>query len=187
MKRAYLTNGTISKAVKTTDNYIGVDAATWTYLSGLLGIDYCYLVLGETEIVKVLGTFAGNTLLIKRGIDDTEISVWPIGTSIGYELTQAEITDATSFVGYSLVGINAITVGSSIAYADFTLEGIGGATVKGTGSNWIIEDSTELGCVSIAGEQPYPLPLSWQQLRIEESFDANGYRVNDDGSYRTWV
>lgn len=187
MKRAYLANGTTSGIAKTTDKYIGVDAATWSYLSGLLGTDYCYLVLGGIEVVKVMGVFTGNALLVQRGIDSTEIGVWPSGTSIGYGLTQAEINDATSFVGYSLVGVNGITVGATISYADFTLEGVGGAAVEGAGSNWIIEDSTELGCVSIAGEQPYPLPLTWQQLRIEEGFDANGYRINDDGSYRAWT
>jgi hypothetical protein len=170
--------------VSAKDNTLALDPATWAYISNLLDSDYCYLVIDKREVVRVQSVQAPNLALVVRGVDGTERKTWPSGTRIGYRLTSAEIEDA---VVYTEVIIDAqypiVNSDGVLGYANFRLAGIGGISVEGNGSKWLIQDIPDnAGCA--ASSEPPPIPLSYFDLRI---VTEGYYRVTTDGSYRGYI
>ena len=187
MKRAYLVNGTLSLQAAPKDNTLALDSVTWTYLQGLLGTDYCYLVVNKREVVKVQSVEAPNLALVVRGLEDTRRESWPINTPIRYGLTQSEIDDAVTFSGLQLTVEAPLQNNNGVlSYTELQLAGIGGCTVDGTDEGiWMIQDiPANAGCCSIAGQTPPPIPLSYFNLRI---VTEGYYRVTEDGSYRAYI
>lgn len=184
MKRAYLANGTLAAQAATKDNVLVLDSATWTYLSNLLGTDYCYLVVGRKEVVKVQGLEAPNIALVVRGLEGTCRSGWPNGTSIGYGLTQSEIDDAVTYVGYTISPIYPMVDNNGVlSYDEVIITGIGGADVEGSDEGiWMIQDATDLGCCDpLVPQVPPDIPLKYFNLRIV----TQGYfRGTSQGAYR---
>jgi hypothetical protein len=184
VKRAYLAEGIVVTLVNAKDNILALDPVTWSYVSNLLDGDYCYLVIDRREVVRVQSVQAPNIVLVTRGVDGTERKTWPIGTRISYQLTGAEIVDAT------VAGEVAITAqypivktGTELSYADFRLAGIGGVTVAGSDSTWLVQDIPDnAGCA--ASSEPPPIPLSYFDLRI---VTEGYYRTTTDGSYRGYI
>ncbi len=187
MKRAYLANGTLAAPANPKANTLTLDATTWAYLNGLLGTDYCYLVVNGQEVVKVQSLEAPNLALVVRGLEGTQRSTWPTGTSIAYGLTQSEIDDAVAYIGYS---INAqyplLDTNGVLSYDEMQLAGIGGCIVGGDDAGgWIIQSiPANAGCYDpLNPDLPPPIPLNYFKLRI---VTEGYYRVTSDGSYRAY-
>lgn len=187
MKRAYLANGMLVSVAGIRDNILGVDDVTWQYIENLLDGDYCYLVIGNIEVIKVLGTESPNILLVQRGIEQSCRRVWPASTNITYGLTESEISDAVTVVGNSISVSGALTeVEGTIAYTDIAIEGIGGCIVNGDDEGvWMVQSFIgAAGCCSIEGEEPPPIPLPYFNLRaVTEGY----YRLTLDGNYRAYI
>lgn len=185
MKRAYLVNGNLVSTASTKDNIIRVDDNTYTYLSGLLGLDYCYLRLGKSEIIKVLGFNTPNILLVQRGVDNSDIVTHITGESLGYIFTISELKDSTAYIGYSLnlSGLLYLDTEQNINYGPMTMQGLGGIDIKGSVEGFTIYDITDnVGCA--ASITPPEIPPLLQPYRI---IDTTELRVTDDGSYREYV
>jgi hypothetical protein len=187
VKRAYLVNGTLAQPATAPENIFALDATTWAYLDGLLGTDYCYLVVQKKEVVKVIGLQTPNIALVERGIDSTQRRTWPVGSTIAYGLTEAEINDAVTYVGLSLTVNQPLQENDGvISYPEMQILGIGGCTVDGSDEGiWMIQDIPDnVGCCSLAGQAPPPIPLIYFNLRIV----TEGYfRGTSDGSYRLYI
>ena len=187
MIRAYLANGTLAAPADTRDSTMTLDSTTWAYLSGILGADYCYLVVGCQEVVKVMGLEAPNIALVQRNIDGTRRRTWPNGTSIAYSLTEAEINDAVTAIGNTITVAGALTEDNGvIAYEALNLVGIGGCTVHGDDEGiWMIQSLIgATGRCSIAGESPPPIPPQYLNLRaVTEGY----YRTDEAGNYRAYL
>lgn len=184
MKRAYLVNGTITDTANARDNTLSVDSDTWTYLAGLLDDDYCYLMLGNLEVVKVQSVQAPNVALVARALDGTNRRTWVAGTKLKYALTRLELDDAVTAsvinldVEYPISEVNGV-----LAYADLEIAGIGGLAVGGSGIEWLIQDiPSNAGCCPSSG--PPPIPLSYYKLRV---VTEGYYRATSDGSYREYL
>jgi hypothetical protein len=184
VKRAYLANGNVVTLVNAKDNTLALDSITWDYISNLLGGDYCYLVIDKREVVRVQSLQAPNLALVIRGVDGTNRITWPNGTHIGYELTNAEIADAVTYIGISLdVQYPLVIHNGVLTYANFRLAGIGGVSVAGNEGEWLVQDIPDnAGCA--ASSVAPPIPLSYFDLRI---VTEGYYRVTTDGSYRGFV
>lgn len=187
MKRAYLANGTLAAPADAKDSIMTLDSTTWSYLSGLLEGDYCYLIVGCQEVVKVLGVEAPNIALVQRALDGTRRRTWPNSTSIAYGLTEAEINDAVTVVGNSITVAGALQENNGvISYEELNLVGIGGCTVHGDDEGiWMIQSLIgATGCCSIAGESPPPIPLQYFKLRVTTE---GYYRATLNGVYRAYL
>lgn len=185
MKRAYLAYGTLVSPAMPQDSVLRVDIAVYTYLSTILGSDYCYLVLGGTEIVKILGFSTPNVLLVQRGVDHTEIVKHNVGANLRYGITPSEIHDATTFVGYGYTLSGRLFAGNTgaINYGPMTMQGLGGVEVKGEIPRFAIYDIPDnAGCR--AGTLPPDIPIRLQPYRVVDSGDV---RVTDDGTYRKYA
>ena len=187
MKRAYLANGTLAAQAATKDNVFTLDNATWAYLNGLLGKDYCYLVVNGKEVVKVLGVEAPNIAMVERGLEGTTRHGWPSGTLIGYGLTASEINDAVTYKGYTITAsFPMLNSSGRLSYSDMQLAGIGGVTVDGNNKGgWMVQDITgPAGCCSLVPSEPPPIPLNYFDIRITTEGE---YRVTVNGNYRTYL
>lgn len=178
MKRAYLLAGKLVAPLLPKENVAVVDHDTWDYLDGLLGTDYCYIVIDSTEVVRVIGTVAGNTLLLARAKAITHI--WPAEASITYNLTAEEVKDTVVEQTLTLTssGVISLTDGT-VDYPIVTLAAIGGISNSGNAS-FTLTDTQGYSC-DCAG--PPSIPLVYERLRIADS----GYRVTDDGTYRAYA
>lgn len=188
MKRAYLANGTLATPAKTTDNILALDAATWGYLNTLLAGDYCYLIVGKQEVVKIQSLEAPNIALVIRGASGSDRVAWAAGTSIAYGVSSAEIQDAVDYVGaqltvqYPLQYMNGV-----LFYTELDIVGLGGCTVDGSDEGlWMIQDiSGNAGCNNpLSPSLPPPIPLNYYKLRI---VTEGYYRQTIDGSYREYI
>jgi hypothetical protein len=181
--RAYLANGTISSQVSTKENVLALDSTLWEYLESILTDEYCYLVLGNSEVVKVQEVASPNLALVVRGIDGTTRGAWPAGTAIKYEITKAEIADAVEYVGYNIETQYPIEqVAGHIEYTYVDIEAIGGISIQGDQAVWKIESTTELGCINpLVPDEPPDIPLKYYKLRRV----TQGYlRGTSQGGYR---
>jgi hypothetical protein len=185
VKRAYLTNGYLTQQASPKDNLLYVDSATYDYLSGLLGVDYCYLMLNTAEVVKVLGVTAPNTLMVVRDVEGTERKVGLVGASIRYAATASETVDAVQFTGYRIkVGYTLRLIDGVLSYGPVNIDTLGGVSIDGTlESGWYIRDIPDnMGCLcGEGGDIPLPIPYIYSKYRIT---DDQSIRVMDDGSYR---
>lgn len=179
MKRAYLTNGTLIFPALPADNFVLVDDVTYNYLESLLDSDYCYLVLGGTEIIKILGLAPSNALYIQRFQDCRK--TWLIGTRITYALTPNEIQDTLTEQVLNLVQDQAIQVDNNkISYPKVSILALGGIKVSDT-PDVMIEDSDSMaGCID---DTPPEIPPQYNKIRIVDS----GFRVIDSGGYRKYA
>ena len=187
MKRAYLVNGTLAAQAATADSVLQLDNATWTYLNGLLGTDYCYLVIDGEEVVKVLGVQAPNIAMVVRGLEGTLRHGWPVGTTIKYGLTESEINDAVAYVGCTVTAVYPMqNNGGQLSYAELQFAGFGGVTVDGKDEGiWMIQDITgPAGCCSIVPAVPPPIPISYFNTRV---VTEGYYRATVSGNYRTYL
>lgn len=177
MKRAFLANGVLS-APLFPDSYTAfVDADLVTYLSTLLGTDYCYLVINACEIVRVMGCLAPNVLYIERFSECRK--TYLSGTPIQYFLTPNEIQDAVSEQELSLIQNQAIVVnGSNITYPELSIIAIGGISISEL-PNAMIQDLELFGC---GCSSPPEIPINYLQLRIVDT----GFRIVDSGGYRQY-
>lgn len=177
MKRAYLANGVLS-ATLFPDSYTAfVDSNLVTYLTSLLGTDYCYLVINASEIVKVMGCLAPNVLYIERFAEQR--NTYLSGTPIQYFLTPNEIQDAVNSQSLTLAGLQSIQVNNgNISYPEIDIETIGGISISES-PNYMIDDLQLAGC---GCNDPLPIPLNYLQLRIVDS----GFRIVDSGGYRQY-
>lgn len=183
MKRAYLTNGTLSFSAAPKDTILTIDSVTYNYLRDLLGVDYCYLVIDSTEIVKVLGCVGNNSIAVERGLEDTRRGILQSGSKIEYKITSSEILDAVNFVGYSLVASGQIKIDTAdITYNSYTIIAFGGIEITGDGKVWRIEDIPDnAGCgLNI----PPEIPINFQPYRVLATGEG---RITDDGTYREYV
>lgn len=178
MKRAYLANGVLS-APLFPDSYTAfVNSDLVTYLSTLLGTDYCYLVIDACEIVKVMGCLAPNVLYIERFSDRRK--TYLIGAPIQYFVTPNEIQDAVSEQELSLTQDKAIVISeNNISYPELNIIAIGGVGISEL-PNAMIEDLELAGC---GCNIPPEIPINYLQLRIVDS----GYRIVDSGGYRAYA
>lgn len=193
IRRLYLANGTLQAALPKWSDDITVDTATAQYMLSVLNIgDWAYLELkwmDNTEIIKVYLNYSG--LQVNRSQDGSSRFGFPVGSTVKYKLTQAEIQDATENantnplnVYASLTGFATVTGSAgtwTIGYPNINVQGVGG--IKG---HYSISDATlyldqyypAAGCCSIAGtgapliagpdfyftSQPYPAEgLDWME------------------------
>lgn len=181
MKRAYLTNGTLLARLLPSDNIAQIDTTTWNYLNSILGADYCYLVLGGVELVKVLSLQAPNTALLAR-TKTVDRTVWSVGTQIKYQPTVEEVIDGIVPKTLGLTATGAVTLtGTDLDYPLISIVAIGGITSSSgeTTYLWTLENIQGSDCRSC---EPPAIPLQYEKLRITDS----GYRITDDGSYRSY-
>lgn len=188
MKRAYLADGVLTTNADPKDATLALDSATWTYLNGLLGTDYCYLVVGGREVVKVQSVEAPNLALVVRGQENTKREQWPVNSSVMYGLTQSEIDDAVTVVGYSITAEYPMVLSNGVlSYTDLELAAIGGITVGGDDEGgWMIQKITgPAGCYNpLAPATPPDIPLNYYNLRIV----TEGYfRATTQGAYREFL
>lgn len=178
MKRAYLANGVLS-APLFPDSYTAfVNSDLVTYLSTLLGTDYCYLVINACEIVKVMGCLTPNVLYIERFTEQR--NTYLSGTPIQYFLTPNEIQDAVSEQELSLTQGQAIAInGNNITYPEINIIAVGGISISEP-PNAMIEDLELAAC---GCSDPPEIPLNYLQLRIVDI----GYRIVDSGGYRQYA
>jgi hypothetical protein len=169
MKRAYLTNGSVNE-VNVTDDSIRVDVGTYVYLSGLLGEDYCYLLLG-TEIIKVLGYHLDNVLLVQRGMFGTTRRYWPQGTILKYTLTHQEIIDTINYTPLSINATGILKYSNGIlARIQQNILGMGGIQVIQSGEVFTIQDANlTAGCA--VGVNPPKIPVWLQPYIWDDSAD----------------
>lgn len=177
MKRAYLANGVLS-APLFPDSYTAfVDSDLVTYLSTLLGTDYCYLVINACEIVRVMGCLAPNVLYIERFAEQR--NTYLSGTPIQYFLTPNEIQDAVNAQSLSLTGAQSIQViDGNINYPEVSIEAIGGVSISES-PNYLIDDLQLAGC---GCNEPPQIPINYLQIRVIDG----GYRITDSGVYRLY-
>lgn len=178
MKRAYLANGVLS-APLFPDSYTAfVDSGLVTYLSTLLGTDYCYLVINTCEIVKVMGCLAPNVLYIERFVEQRR--TYLSGTPIQYFLTPNEIQDAVAEQDLNLAQDQAVLVnGNNVSYPELNIIAIGGINISEL-PKAMIQDLELAGCgCSNAPE----IPINYLKLRIVDT----GYRIVDSGGYRVYA
>lgn len=180
MKRAYLANGVLSAPLFPDGYTVFVDSTTAAYLNTLLGSDYCYLVINELEVVKVMGVLLPNVLYIER-FDENRPTYLP-GTSIIYALTPNEIQDAVIQQNLNLASQQAIIIsnGNNINYPKVTIEAIGGVGISEP-PNSMIEDLEIAACCNF-GNLPLPIPINYLQIRIIDG----GYRIADNGGFRQY-
>lgn len=183
LKRLYLADGTLQTALSKSAEDISVDAGLATYLAQQLGIsDWAYLTIewsGLIEVVKVYMDYSG--LNVTRAQDGTCTQAFPVGATVKYRLTRAEIEDYISPAPINLYadGAGALTIGKNgtawvVAYAAVDAE-----TVGGVQAYFSLSDATlhlddwypAAGCLSVAGNgapliggpyfyltsQPYPV------------------------------
>lgn len=181
MKRAYLTNGTLVQTAYPEDWVLCVDSTTYTYLYALLATDYCYLLLGEEEVVKIIGFASPNKLVVSRDVEGTSRRLHVIGDSLRYKLTEAELHDVTSYIGYSLGALGGISVTSEVvAYGPVAIEGLGGVQVDGD-IVFYLRDVQSNVCCSV---NTIPaIPPNYQKFRL---VDVDAYRILGDGNYRAY-
>lgn len=178
MKRAYLANGALSAPLFPDSYTANVSEDLVTYLSALLGTDYCYLVINACEIVKVMGCLAPNVLYIERFVDRRK--TYLTGTPIQYFLTPNEIQDAVSEQELSLSQDQAIVVNeNNITYPELNIVAIGGISISEL-PNAMIQDLELAGCECSV---PPEVPINYLQLRIVDT----GYRMVDSGGYRAYA
>lgn len=138
VKRLYLANGTLQTSLPKWSEDISVDAGTATYMASILGIgDWAYLAIRwdqQTEIIKVSVDYSG--LQVDRAQDGTKAQAFPAGSSIVYQLTQAEIQDAIDALelpplnlypsGYGVAQVSEVNGTWSVAYPPMETEVAGG-------------------------------------------------------------
>lgn len=189
MKRAYLANGYLTQTSLAKDGVLYVDTVTYNYLNNLLGTDYCYLVLGKVEIVKVIGFKFPNALLVVRGLESTPRLLAVADTRLEYTATASEIFDAVQFEGYKFsVSGSMHLVQGTLTYGLIKFVGLGGIEVEGSDTGgWYIRDIPDnMGCLCGDTEATTPpvIPINLQPYRIT---DDRSIRITDDGSYRRYL
>jgi len=179
MKRAYLTSGTLIFPALPADNFVLVDDGTYNYLESLLDSDYCYLVLGATEIVKILGLAPSNALYIQRFQDCRK--TWLIGTRITYALTPNEIQDAVEEQVLNLVQDQAIQINNNkISYPEVGFSALGGIKISDAPDVMIEDEESMTGCIDNITPE---IPLNYMKIRIADT----GFRISDAGGYRVYA
>lgn len=185
MKRAYLANGALTQQASPKDSVLYVDTATYDYLNSLLAGDYCYLMLGKAEVVKVFGLVAPNVLKVVRDVEHTQRAVELVGASLRYVGTVSETLDAVQVVGWEFNPSYTISyVDGVLRYGPVNVDVLGGVEIDGEDtSDWYIRDIPDnMGCLcGEGGDIPAPIPYTYLKVRIT---DDGSIRVLDDGSYR---
>lgn len=181
MKRAYLTDTKLLADLGKASNHMMLDSTTTTYLINLLGSDYCYIVIGGVEIVKVLKVVNGLATIER---DWTKLQYWPKNTVVKYQLTPQEIMDSKSFVGYSLSQDQAIEINNGeVSYQELDILGFGGINMFDELGRFIIEDIEQnAGC---CGVSTGPIPDQYLQYRVID--DGITRRVTDSDEIRSYV
>ena len=183
MIRPYLVNGTLAQNMQVNDSIAKVDPATWTYLNNILGTDHGYLVIGGLEPVKVLGLSAPNVVRLARRIEVDVRHIWPAGTKIKYQLTKSELIEATTAASLVIgVGGNVVKQGNQISYPTVSISPFGGVDtgdISEDGTIRVVDIPANAGCEC---GPPVAIPLQYLLLRVYDS----GYRILDDGSYRSY-
>lgn len=122
----------------------------WTYLR----VSY----KSTTEIVKVIGRIAPDTLIVTRHVDGTDESYFPIGAVLGYAPTVAGAVDAYVVPVPTLVAGGAISVvAETIEYPNLNLDVSLGLQPVGSGASLIIgRNEQAYGCCH-DNNTPYPI------------------------------
>lgn len=188
MKRAYLVDGMLTQKAAPKDSILYIDAATYSYLDSLLPEDYCYLVLGEAEVVRVFGTVPPNILKVVRDVENSQRQLELAGARLRYIGTASEIVDAAEPIGWTFTTNYTISYrGGVLTYGPVTLDVLGGIEADGVGtSKWYIRDIPDnMGCLCGEGANtPEPIPDTYFKIRIT---DDGSFRVLDDGTYRGYL
>lgn len=179
MKRPYLASGTLVENAKKQSNLFAVDASLFTYLSGLLNGDYCYLTIAE-EVVRVLSTQAPNQLLVSRAVEGLR-GEYLAGESIKYSVTKSELVDATTASVLSLSVTGAIKYSAGILeYPKVKLFGLGGLLID----DWLIQDIPDNAGCCAANNDPEPIPLQYEKYRL---VTGGRYRKVTSGNFRAYL
>lgn len=182
MKRAYLANGVVTEYLSAKSNIISVDTTLATYLSALLGSDYCYLILDGREIVKVLEV-ENSTLVVVRGIENTSRIPSYTGTPIFYGLTRIELEDAITVASLELTVSGALSLeGINLALDGIDLQTLGGIYADVKNNNVRILDVPSItGC-----DCGLPEAIPDTYLKVRKTSDQST-RSLVDGSLRGYL
>lgn len=181
MKRAYLASGQLIQQAAINSNALYVDTSTYAYLFGLLGTDYCYLMLNSAEVVKVIGFIAPNGLRVVRNVESTQQTLGLVGAKIKYAATVSELKDAVQPIGWKFIPSYTLNFTDGVLrYGPTNVDTLGGVEIDGQDTeNWYIRDIPDnIGC---ACDEPELIPEIYLKVRIT---DDQSVRVMDDGSYR---
>lgn len=153
IKRLYLVNGGLTKALGNKDADIAVDNITAQQLvTGLSLGDWCYLALeyqDNLEIIKVTKT--PIELQVDRAQDNTTAKNFPVGSKIKYRLTRQEILDKGNLqtLSISADGLSGISIsGYQISYKLNNPSTLGGieTTFEQDGEIVIRDKTGAFGC-----------------------------------------
>jgi hypothetical protein len=151
-KPLYIPDTILASPVEYGSALLRVPVAVYTAVEDKLAVgDWTYLQIkykNATEIIRVIGRIAPDTLVITRHIDDTDEQYFPAGATLSYTATVSGAMDSYVPPAMALTEDGAIEIANGVvSYPNINLATSLGLLPVGSGAHLsIARDEAAYGC-----------------------------------------